>query len=109
MFNIEGLRSLEAKEKIGSNLDVLMRDFASGDMKAGRYIGYYYLIEAASRGDVTSQIAAGNLCEFGSVADRSSEDARYWYAKALEKDHPKRDGTMLAAGAAEGMARLGGK
>ena len=105
-FCIEGKNSKEARTAIAERLDELAADFADGDMKAGRYIGLYYLLEAAERGDITSQVAVGNLAELGTVLDQSDADARFWYQEAIAKDHPKKDGTMLAAGATAGLQRL---
>lgn len=107
-FNIEGKGFEEAKKAIGDNLEMLEAQYREGSMKPGRYIGLYYIMNAAERGDITSQVALGNLYEFGSIVDRDSQEARRWYEKAIAQNHPKADGkTMLAAGAEEGMKRLG--
>jgi TPR repeat protein len=106
-FNIEGKNYEEAKKAIEDNRTVLETSFADGDMKAGRYLGILYIMEAAARGDITSQVALGNLYELGSIVDQDNEEAVRWYRAAIAQDHPKRDGTMLAAGATKGMARLG--
>lgn len=105
-FNIEGMGYEEAKAAIAANLEDLQKEFSADGMKPGRYIGVYYMMIAAERGDITSQIALGNLYEFGSIVDRDVEEAKKWYRTALSKDHPKKDGTMLAAGASAGLARL---
>lgn len=105
-FNIEGLGFEESRKHIAENLGQLQSDFTAGEMKAGRYISLYYLMEAAQRGDITSQIALGSLYEFGNIVDRDTQEAKRWYRAAIEKDHPKQDGTMLAAAAAEAMKRL---
>ena len=65
-------------------------------------------MEAAVRGDITSQVALGQLFELGSIVDRNLGEAERWYREALLQDHPKADGTMLAAGAALGMRRIRG-
>ncbi len=106
-FNIEGKNFKEAKAAIEEKLGDLTQEFQGGDVKAGRYIGIYHLMEAAERGDITSQVAIGNLFELGSIVDRNLDEARTWYQAAIAKDHPKMDGTMLAAGATEGMKRIG--
>jgi len=108
-FHIEGLGYQEARGKIGNDLDRLKDDFSDGDMKAGRYLSVYYLMEAAARGDITSQVTLGSLYEFGNIVDQDLDEAAKWYRTALAQDHAKADGTMLAAGAADGMKRLAGK
>ncbi len=105
-FNIEGMNFAEAKAALEENLESLLQGKENGDFKAGRYIGLYYLISAAESGDITSQIALGQFYEFGVITDQDSEEAKKWYGKAIEKDHPKKDGTMLAAAATLGMERL---
>lgn len=106
-FNIEGKGFREAVDLIGESLETLGKDFSEGDMKAGRYIGVYYIMRAAERGDITSQVALGNLYELGSIVDQDTEEAKKWYGRALAQDHPKMDGTMLATGASAGIKRLG--
>lgn len=106
-FNIEGKNYEEAKKALEENRKALETDFANGGMKAGRYLGILYIMEAAERGDITSQVALGNLYEMGSIVDQDTEEAVRWYRAALAQDHPKRDGTMLADGAAKGLERLG--
>lgn len=105
-FNIEGKNFAEAKKAIEDNQVDLESKFSNGDMKAGRYLGVMYIMEAAVRGDITSQVALGNLYELGSIVDQSKEEAVHWYQEAIAQDHPKQDGTMLAAGATRGMARI---
>lgn len=107
MFNIEGKNSAQAKPAIEEQLEQLTSDFNAGDKKAGRYIGLYYLLKAAERDDITSQIAIGHLLEFGVILDRNTDEAKAWYKKAIAQDHPKKDGTMLAAAATAAMKRLG--
>jgi len=106
-FNIEGRDYEEAKKAIEGNLESLKKEYTEGDKKAGRYLGVYYIMEAAGRGDITSQVALGNLFELGSIVDKNVDEAKHWYGEALAQDHPKMDGTMLAAGATEGMKRIG--
>lgn len=106
-FDIEGLNEQEVLSKIEDNLDLLKEDFAEDGMKSGRFLGLYYLLKAAERGDITSQIAVGSLYEFGTIVDQNTDEAKKWYERAVAKDHPKADGTMLAAGASAGLKRLG--
>lgn len=106
LFSVDGMDTEEIISHIEKHMDVLKEDFASGGMKSGRFLGLYAIIKAAMRGDITSQVALGNLFEFGAIVDRNAAEAEKWYRKALACDHPKKDGTMLAAGAAEGMSRL---
>ena len=105
-FNIEGMNFEQARSHIEENLSDLLADFEAGDMKAGRYIGVYYLMEAALRGDITSQVAVGSLFEEGTILDQDMDAAKYWYAAAIAQDHPRQDGTMLAAAASRAMQRL---
>lgn len=106
LFSVEGMNSEEASAHIEEHIGELREDFASGGMKSGRFLGLYAIIKAAMRGDITAQVALGNLYEFGSIVDQNAGEAEKWYREALAHDHPKKDGTMLAAGAAEGMKRL---
>lgn len=107
IFNIGGLDEQEIKSKIETNFDVLKEDFDRNGMKSGRFLGLYYIMKAAERGDITSQIALGNLYESGTIVQKDCEEAEKWYGRAVAQDHPKADGTMLAAGASAGLRRLG--
>jgi len=106
LFSIDGLGFSEAKKYIQENTEILDKQFYEGNMKAGRFLGLFYLMEAAERGDITSQIAIGYLYEFGVIVERNITEAKEWYAKAIAQDHPNKDGMMIAAAASEAMKRL---
>ncbi|MCD7920648.1 MAG: sel1 repeat family protein [Clostridiales bacterium] len=113
ILGIQYLNGYGVAVDVEKALVLLQQAVAGGCMKAGRFVGLYYMeknlpeeakkwfLEAANRGDITSQYHMGVLYENGIGVEADLNEAIRWYKLSAQR------GDRIAKPATDALARLG--
>lgn len=112
-LGIQYLNGYGVEADVEKALILLQSAIAGGCRKAGRYVGLYYMeknhpeearkwfLEAANRGDISSQYQMGVLYENGIGVEKDLTEAIRWYKLSAQR------GDRVAEPAMDALARLG--